>query len=154
MKQLFITTLLLLLVSCDPNVVFRQPQPAGSKDLTRFPGNVQGTYLETSDDSTVYIITSTYILQEYAEDLKIPLHEILEEEEVSLSGDTLMIEGIDQLFPMTLRNDSIFGNIRIYDTIFDLSTDYKLRRMQGNYFLNFPRDSLWMVLKIRFGKGG
>jgi hypothetical protein len=54
---------------------------------------------------------------------------------------------------MTLRNDSIFGTVTIYDTIFNLSTDYKLRKLRGNYFLNFPRDSLWMVLVLKFGRG-
>jgi len=153
MRNLFGILMLFLLVSCDPNVLFREPQPAGSKDLARFPARIHGTYLETTDDSSVYVVTSAYIFQQYVEELKLPVAEILEEEEVTLEGDTLIIKDIDLAFPVILRNDSVFGTITIYDTIFDLSADYKLRKLQQHFFLNFPRDSMWMVLKLQFRKG-
>jgi hypothetical protein len=153
MRYMLGILLLNLLISCDPNVLFREPQPDGSKDLAKFPARVHGTYLETMDGSSVYVVTSTYIFQKYVEELDLPIDEILEDEEVALKGDTLILKDIDLAFPVILRNDSIFGTVTVYDTIFDLSADYKLRKLRQHYFLNFPRDSMWMVLKLQFGKG-
>jgi hypothetical protein len=146
--------LLFLFVSCDPNVLFREPQPADSKDLAKFPASLHGTYMETMGDSSVYVVTSTYIFQKYEEELDLSVAEILEDDEVALSGDTLIVKDMDLVFPVMLKNDSIFGTITFYDTIFDLSSGYKLRKLQKNYFLNFPQDSMWTVLKLQFRKGG
>ncbi len=154
MKYLPGFLLFFLLVSCDPNVLFREPQPAGSKDITRFPAGLHGTYVETMDDSSVYVLTSTYIFQKYEEELHLPVAEILGDDEVVLNGDTLILKDMDLVFPVILKNDSIFGTITFYDTIFDLSADHKLRKLQKNYFLNFPHDSMWTVLKLQFRKGG
>jgi hypothetical protein len=152
MRYLIGTLLSFLLISCDPNVLFREPQPAGSRDLAKFPARVHGTYLETMDDSSVYVVTSTYIFQKYVEKLNLPVEEILEDEEVALKGDTLILADIVLAFPVIRRNDSVFGTITVYDTIFDLSAEDKLRKLRKDYFLNFPHDSMWMVLKLQFGK--
>jgi hypothetical protein len=146
--------LFFLLVSCDPNVLFREPQPPGSKDYTKFPASLRGTYVETVDDSSVYVVTSTYIFQQYEEELDLPVAEMMEDDEVTLIGDTLILKDMDLVFPVIVKNDSIFGTITFYDTIFDLSAGYKLRKLQKNYFLNFPHDSMWTVLKLQFRKGG
>ena len=153
MRFLISTLLIFLIISCDPSVVFREPQPAGSTDLKAFPSKVHGTYLETLDDSSVYVVTSTYIFQKYVEELGRSEEEIMEDIEVELKGDTLFLQEIGMAFPVIRRNDSIFGTITVFDTIFDISDNYKLRKFKKNYFLNFPHDTLWMVYKLQFGKG-
>ena len=68
MRYLIFPLLLTILSSCDPTVVFREPQPQGKRDLSKFPDKFTGFYM-ASDDSSLYLIKSTIILEKYVEEL-------------------------------------------------------------------------------------
>ncbi|MCK4748661.1 MAG: hypothetical protein KAT15_16525, partial [Bacteroidales bacterium] len=83
-----------------------------------------------------------------------PEDEILEDEDIEIVGDSLIIKEMNLSFPVTMRNDSVFGLVVLYDTVFDIKGEDRLRKSGKNYFLNFPSDSLWIVLKLRFDRSG
>jgi hypothetical protein len=145
--------LLVLLIACDPTVVFTEPQPPGKKDLSRFPARHRGMYMELGD-SSFYQIRKHRILEKHTETLGNPEAEVLEDGDIELIGDSLVLKDLELSYPVTRRNDSVFGNIVFYDTLFDLERGDVLRKMAGHYFLNSPRDSVWMSLKLRFEKDG
>ncbi len=153
MKKLAFLFLIVLLAACDPTVVFREPQPEGNNDLRSFPDKVLGTYMELND-SSIYIITSSSILEKHKKDLADPETEILEDDEIELIGDSLYIKDMDIKYPIIRKNDSVFGHIVFYDTIIDLRKKCKLRKLGKNYFLNQSHDSLWIVLKLSFDRTG
>lgn len=153
MKNTAILILSLMAAACDPRVVFTEPQPQGCRDLQRFPARYRGTYLER-DDSAVYIVTAERILQKYEELLANPLDELLEEGDLELIENKLVLKDMNLSFPVSRRNDSIFGSLMIFDTVFDIRGEGKLRKLGRNYFLNLPSDSLWVVFKLNFNRSG
>lgn len=153
MRNLLYLLFIAMLFACNPTVVFREPQPEGKKDLGSFPARYRGTYMEI-DDSSVFIITAERIFEKHEEFLADPEEEILEDTDIELIGDTLIIKEMDLRFPVIRRNDSVFGLVVLYDTVFDLKGAGRLRKLGKNYFLNLPNDSLWMVLKLQFGRSG
>jgi hypothetical protein len=153
MRKTLLLILATVMSACDPTVVFTEPQPQGRQDLRVFPARFRGTYMER-DDSAIYLLTTERILQKYEEYLNEPEEEILKEEDVELSGNNLVIKDMNMAFPVTRRNDSVFGKIVIYDTIFDIQGEGKLRKLGKNYFMNLPSDSLWVVFKLVFDRSG
>ncbi len=153
MKKIEILFLLAILTACNPTVVFREPQPQGKKNLTSFPPAYRGVYMEL-DDSSIYIIKPDKILERYEENLANPVEEVIEDGDAELSGGMLLIKDSDLRFPVDVRNDSVFGRIVIYDTVFSIVRGDRLRKMGKDYFLNLPTDTLWMVVKLNFDRGG
>ena len=147
MRTLVFLILTMILSACDPMVVFTEPQPEGGKDLRSFPAKFRGTFMEL-DDSSIFIITTTRILEQYEATLADPEGEILEEGDIELAGDTLIIKEMNLKFPITRKNDSVFGSVMLYDTIFDIQREGKLRKSGRNYLLNLPSDDEWIVLKM------
>ena len=76
MRNLVFLILTMVLFACDPTVVFMEPQPEGKSDLKSFPAKYRGTYMEL-EDSSIFIITGSIILEKYEEDLAGPIGEIL-----------------------------------------------------------------------------
>jgi hypothetical protein len=153
MKKPVFLMLTVLMIACNPTVVFTEPQPQGKHDLRVFPARYRGTYME-KDDSTIYLLKAERILQKYEEYLNEPEEEILKDGEIELSGNNLVIKDMNMKFPVTRRNDSVFGKIVVYDTIFDILGEGKLRKSGKNYFLNLRSDSLWVVFKLVFDRSG
>jgi len=106
------------------------------------------------DDSSIFIITANRILEQYKADLADPESEILEEGDIVLNGDTLIIKDMNLKFPVTRKNDSVFGSVMLYDTMFDINSEGRLRKAGRNYLLNLPSDNEWIVLKLIFAASG
>ena len=152
-KTLLTTLVICTLTSCEQYVYFTEPQPAGKANLRKFPAKIQGLYFGP-EDSTWYLINRKMILNRYEVELKDPVSVIREDDELTLEGNILRIEGIDIDYPVIRRNDSVFGNMLIYDTIVNLDAGGIVRKMGPDYFLNEPSDSLWIVYKLSFLKDG
>ncbi len=153
MKYLLFILLFIVVVACNPTVVFREPQPDGSKDLSEFPKKIRGYYMSV-DDSSLHIIATDAILDKYIEELSEEVSVLLDDEDLDLVQDTLIMLDMNLRFPVTLRNDSVFGLIEINDTVFSLTRGDRLRKLKKNYFLNILGDSLWMVYKLTFDRKG
>lgn len=107
-----------------------------------------------SDDSSLYLIKSDVILEKYDEDLAEEEKDLLEDENIMLRSDTLIMLDMNLSFSVTRRNDSVFGFIEIYDTIFSMDRGDCLRKLKKDYFLNIQGDTLWMVFKLSFDRPG
>ncbi len=153
MNKTLLIALMLLSMACDPTLVFTEPQPAGKKDLNRFPARFRGTYVESGDSST-FIVTADRILQKYEESLSKSEEEMLRDDQTELTGDRIVIKDLNQSYRVTRRDDSVFGTLIFYDTIFYIRGKDRLRRLGDDYFLNLPEDSLWVVLKLNFSRSG
>ena len=106
------------------------------------------------EDSSIFILTANRILEQYEAELADPESEILEDGDIVLNGDTLIIEEMNLKFPVTRKNDSVFGSVMLYDTIFDINSEGRLRKSGKNYLLNLPSDDEWNVLKLIFTASG
>lgn len=151
MRTLILPVFIILLYSCDTMVFFTEPQPAGNRDLAEFPARFTGTYMER-DEGSLYRITASSILELQQEDLADPIEEILEDGDVELRGDSLVIKDMNLVFPVKRKNDSVFGTVVHFDTVFDTHRGCRLRKMGKHYFLNLPSDTLWIVAKLNFGR--
>lgn len=153
MRKLIYLIIIILTACDDPTVVFMDPQPEGKNDLKSFPARYRGTYIK-NDGGSVYIITAGMILQKHEDSFAETFEDLIEEEDFELKGDTLTMKDINIKIPVTRRNDSIFGHIVLYDTIFDINKNNKLRKLGRTYFLNFPSSSYWWVFKLTFDRSG
>ena len=153
MRKLVYPLLIIMLLACDPTVLFLEPQPEGKKDLKSFPATAMGTYMEL-DDSSIHIVAGSFVLERYEETIADIADDILEDEDIELIGENLHLKEMDLTFPVTLKNDSIFGHVVIYDTLINLLKGSKLRKLGRDYFLNQSNDSLWIVFKLNFEKSG
>ena len=153
MRKLVYVLMALILISCDPMVIFTEPQPQGKEDLSNFPGKYLGMYRQ-SNDSSIYLVTEKEILEKYEEYIADSRDDILAEEDIELIGDTVLLMEDELSFPVTCRNDSVFGWIVLYDTIFSINRGDRLRKLGKHYFINMPGDSLWVVVKLQFNKNG
>jgi hypothetical protein len=125
----------------------------GSRDLSHFPRRNMGTYMDFSD-SSVYIIQPRVILERHQVMVAENEDSLAKEDGVKLCGDSLLLTDLELWYPVDRRNDSVFGQVVIYDTVFWISQENRLRKMKKDYFLNFRNDSLWMVLKLNFDRNG
>jgi hypothetical protein len=153
MKKILFIFLAFFMMACDPGVLFQEPQPEGKKDLQRFPARYQGFYMGQVD-SNIYIIKESLILEKHLLDIAEPVADVLEEGDVVLTGDSILLGEMDLGFPAAFRNDSVFAHLQLYDTVFDIGSGNKLRKMSRSYFLNLESDSLWLVSRLIFTGSG
>jgi hypothetical protein len=152
-KPVLLAAVMLTFSSCQQNVYFSEPQPAGKSDLKSFPARIRGEYFGMND-TLKYVVLKECILQLYVEEIEQTISEIIEDDELTLEGNSIRIDGFDQDFPVVRRNDSIFGTMELFDTIINLKGSDILRKMSGQYFLNQVSDSLWIVYKLSLHKSG
>jgi len=151
---LFLILLFLVVAGCSPTVLFNGPQPEGKKDLVQFPSRYWGEY-EGIEDSSVYLVEKQMIRKRNIIDIKVPRIEIDTSKDVILEGNSLYVKETKEKIPVTFRNDSVFGTLTTYDTTFIISDKGILRKLKGNYFLNFKQEEdQWMVYKLSFSKVG
>ena len=140
-----------LLAACTPAVTFDEPQPAGSKDLTRFPKRIRGEYISLNDNS-VLLVTEKLIQRIYDHDFKIKSNEL--DSGMILRNDTLINRTNNEKMVVRKEGDSLVGHIRYVDTVFSLSRDQILKKFKGYYFLNTRYfDQNWEVKKLSLHRG-
>ena len=154
---IFLSISLLSLTGCGPNVYFDAPQPVHKKELKSFPGKLRGHYMNL-DDSTLFVVNQSMILQLYDEEFAIPLDEIETSDDYMLLDDSLFIGDSGIQVKVSVRDDSVYGIAAFRDTIFLISDEYVLKKYKKRIFLNFREEKdniyLWLVMKITFYPDG
>lgn len=154
-KYIFLLLIFFLLFNCAGGIeiLFHEPQPVGTKNITYFPKRLQGKYISLSDHSTLLIseITIRRIVDEV-----IIMHKSELDSNFKISGDTLFHN--DELMNgfITKRiGDSLEAHFHYENIIFQINNDNILRKFKGYYFLNsFDKDhNGWSVQKIELSKG-
>lgn len=138
-------------VSCTPAVTFDEPQPAGTKDLVRFPKRIRGEYISFNDNS-VLLVTDKLIQRIYDYDYKIKANEL--DSGMLLRNDTLINLTNNEKMVVRKEGDSLVGHIHFEDTLFLLSPDQILKKFKGYYFLNTRYgEHSWEVQKLSLHRG-
>ena len=125
MKQLLpfcILTLFLFGTCTEPPVVFTEAQPSDIPEEPYFNMIYRGIFFCESDSATVFVKAKT-IYKERAYTFSISKAEIDSIPGARLEGQTLYIEGFEDPIQGELINDTLYSDIMLRDTLFDMGVD-------------------------------
>ena len=154
MKRLnYFTTIIIFtsLFACKPTVKFNEPQPTDTKNLTKFPKQLQGQFLNAAD-SSLLLISDKLIQRIYDYDNKIHPNQL--DSTSRLSGNTLIDLKTNTKTPIKRDGDSLIIHVHYIDTLFHMDYDNVVRKYKGYYFLNIRLDKTsWEVKRMQLSKG-
>jgi len=143
----FSVVFFLVLWACNAPVVFTEIQPQGFFPLEQISGFYQGVFYCEGDESKVYI-NRRLIYKQKVFTVGIPIIEIEESEDLSLENGELYIEGVVNPYDATIRDDTVFSEIVLRDTLFNMDlesnvlTEYKGHQILNRKLLN----GVWEVI--------
>jgi len=147
---------LLFLSACAPKkteiaeIAFNQPQPEGIKNLIEIPSSYRGKYMDK--DSNLLMIDKTHMIFILVYEIKISKQEADTSKEFHIENQYLVISGLKEKLPFTLKADTLYVKQYKNDTLYDLRKDI-IRKFKGYLILNKEYDDLWNV-KIASTKSG
>lgn len=149
---LLITFLSSFLFSCEKDsrtLLFEQPQPSTGKDLKVFSSSLQGKYIK-DEDSSILIIDKNKIIEISSYKWMHSKDQLDSTEGVDILDEKSIIDYYKkQGFQASIVGDSILTTITSKDTLFLLSSNAKLRKFKGDYFLNTEvYDGAWEVCRL------
>lgn len=141
-------SVLAILQSCDYGILYEVPQPGNSKNLKAFPVSIVGHYINDSSKNSLVILKEQVIkISNY--DLAVSKNEIDTSKEARLIGDSLYLSDMNEVIPVKIENDSVFGIMPQRDTVFRISELNLLRKYKDDFFLNIQcSDSSWQVIRL------
>ena len=152
MKKIKIISAFLILTNLfacstnEPPVTFNEPQPAETRNLSRFPNKLRGNFLSLNDNSLL-IISDKLIQRVTTIDNVIHLSEL--DSNSRLSGDTIFNSITNSTIVVTRKGVSLYHHGRYIDTLFQIGINNVLRRQNSNYFLSTKHDDeSWIIQKI------
>ena len=150
LKFLFTAFILTSFFSCEPPVVFTEPQPTDIKNLADFPRRIHGKYLNQEENSIV-TIREKLITKTYDYDYKFHLNQL--DSNLSLLVNTFNNSKTNKKNNLIRDGDSLIAHVSYIDTLFQIDSDNVVRKYKGYYFLNTRfGDSNWEVKKIHLTK--
>jgi len=124
---------------------FENPQPIDDSELNSFPSKFRGLYM--SSDSTFLRIDDNGIFQEYCSKFRVPRQKLDSlKSEYDLINGKLITKDRKETFDILKKGDSIELSQRDTDTLFRLSYNQKLKRINGQLVLS-TRDSVFWNIK-------
>ena len=148
-----ITTIFILtsLIYCEPSIVFTEPQPTRTDNISKFPRRLKGDYLSLSNNSTI-TIDDKLIKRTNNFDYKIHPNQL--DNTARISGDTLINIEAKERKLIKRVGDSLLINTHEIDPLFLMNPDNVVKKFKGYYFLNTRYDnSSWSVEKMQLSKG-
>lgn len=141
--------------SCEPPVVFLEPQPKDVNVLKWIPKHFQGTYWCDNDSVSLYV-DKNLIYKSKMFDVTLTQQEINDAEEVRLENGQLFLKGINESFPTIKKNEIIFSTINLKDTIYASQLPENVVKLfKGHLVLNNKiRDKHWEVKIISLNPEG
>jgi hypothetical protein len=145
-----VLALMLVFAACEEPVRFAESQPIGQPQLERFPKRWQGTYALKEDSSLLEIGPKVIQLTNEWE-LRISMTDL--DSSTRLTSDTVLVLGDGSRFPVSIRNDSVFGTLSYTDTLFAIGDRQVLKGMGGSLFLNSLDNAAgWEVTQVSLSK--
>ena len=152
MKKIKIISVFLILTNLfacstnEPPVTFNEPQPAETRNLSKFPNKLQGNYLSLNDNSLL-MISDNLIQRVTTFDDVIHLSEL--DSNSRLSGDTIFNSTTNSRIVVKRKGDSLCFHDQHIDTLFQIGINNVLRRQNNNFFLSTKHDDeSWIIQKI------
>jgi len=148
LKYGLLVVLLTLISSCQPPVVFSEPQPVDEPKLVAIPKAYQGIYwCET--DSISLIIEEQVIATQKKFESQLTLEEVKANPNLSFENATLHSKELNKSFPAKLKGEIITSEITITDTLYASSTQNVLKLYKGHLILSSPiEQGAWGVTII------
>lgn len=143
----------LSIASCQPPVVFGEPQPVGGNALNTIPSNYRGTYWCSTDSASLFIDDKALIRRK---DLLVKLgkDEIAENEDLAIVNGQLYVDDWNAFFPIEALGDTVISHVILRDTIFAIDREQVLKPFKGHLVLNIKlKDDVWEVLVVSQGEG-
>jgi len=103
--------------SCEPPVVFSEPQPKDVDALTLIPKHFQGSYWCDKDSVGLYV-DEHLIYKNKLFDVTVSRQEINDSEDITLVNGQLFSKRLNDSFPAFEKNGTIFSTITLKDTLF------------------------------------
>lgn len=144
-KLIYLSVILLLFYSCSENVSFEKAQPVQGQKLNQIPLVYHGVYFDPEDSSKVEVRSDMIVqydkeLVEVAEPLDSILSDIDQEPDVSIisRGDGFVEINLWNIAEekLEIRNDSVYGLIRLPQILFSLKKGDILKQFNGCQFFN------------------
>ncbi|MDO1513925.1 hypothetical protein Q2T41_14785 [Maribacter confluentis] len=146
--SLGIIFVIMILGSCQPSVVFGDPQPATVDPLIKIPDIYRGIYWCNVDSATLYVDDKAFVRRkEFL--IKTTLQEIEIDPDLDLVNEQLHVNDWEGYFPVTKKGDTITSQIILRDTIFAISDKQLVKTFRGHLVLNFKlNNDTWEVLVV------
>ena len=140
--------LLGILHSCQPPVVFGEPQPVGTGEISSIPRSYQGIYWCKVDSASLFVDDKAFIKRkEFL--VTLTNEEIEADPELQLQNDRLYVNSWGQSFPTEKKGDTVISSIIVRDTIFAIRPEQILKPFKGHLILNTKLDeNIWGVLVV------
>ena len=138
MKKIMIglfVSIIMVISSCEPAVVFKTPQPKGIIEITSFSPEFRGTFFCESDSSLV-VIDKNIIYKTHWFDFSIPENQIESDPNVIKSGESLFVKDLGKCVIYKTQNDTVYASINLADTLFVLSEENILKSYKGHQVMN------------------
>jgi hypothetical protein len=137
---------LVLFFSCQPPVVFGEPQPAGLKSLSVIPRSYQGIYWCNVDSATLYVDEKAFIKRKELQ-VSLTRAEIDSSADLELRNGRLFVSEWETDFPAEEKGDTIVSKVVIRDTLFSIGDEQILKPYKGHLILNSKlNENAWAVL--------
>ncbi|MEO1263320.1 MAG: hypothetical protein AAFZ15_31210 [Bacteroidota bacterium] len=149
MKNCLILLIVLatLFTSCgEPPIVFQDTQPQDLDARAYFEPIYRGIFLCESDSALVHVNAKT-VHKEKNFKFSTTVSELDSIAEAELVGEEIYVKGFKQPIPVKIEGDSVFGDVLLRDTLFNLGKDHVLKYFRGHHILNrkLSKDK-WEVL--------
>lgn len=147
-KFLVAAVFISLFWSCEPPVVFSEPQPKGIAPLTSIPEHFQGTYW-CANDSVSLRIDKNLVYKSKLFDVKLTPEEIEATDDIRIEKGQLVVKGLNDSFPAIEKNGIIFSTIHLKDTLFsNRMPQYVLKQFKGHLVINNQINNTHWEVKI------
>jgi hypothetical protein len=150
--NIFITILscsfLGILNSCQPPVVFGEPQPVGVESISSIPESYMGIYWCKTDSVSLFVDDKAFIKSKELL-VSMTIEEIEADSDLELQNGKIYVRSLGQYFPIENKGDTLISTIIIKDTLFLIGPDQILKPFKGYLILNTKLDeNLWGVMVV------
>lgn len=132
----YIIFIFLILIACEPNVVFEEALPPEIDAIDQIPEVFQGAFMCDSDSSRIYVDAFLAIHESYYK-FYTTVEKVRETENCSIVAGGLYLPGRKSCIPFEyISEDSIMAKIYEQDTLFSFSDIEVAKTYKGRLFLN------------------
>ena len=128
-------SIVMVISSCEPAVVFKSPQPKGITEITSFSSEFRGSFFCESDSSLV-VVDKNIIYKTHWFDFSIPENRIESDPSLNKSGESLFVKELGECMIYKIQNDTVYASVRLTDTLFILSEENILKSYKGHQVMN------------------
>ncbi|MFX0558628.1 hypothetical protein ACOCEA_17635 [Maribacter sp. CXY002] len=137
---------LIVLISCQPPIVFGEAQPKNTISLSEIPMAFRGIYWCAKDSASLYVSDISFIKRkEFL--LKLTKDEVSNNKDFKLKNGKLYINTWEQSFPFKDMLDTLVSTIVLWDTLFTIDPNNILKPFKDHLILNTKIEAqTWEVL--------